>query len=236
MPFWMDTLCLPRMPLELRRKGLLTFGDSFKNATHVLVIDSYLRNLRVSEMDPVELIARIGISKWNQRLWTLCEGRLGKSVWFQFSDRAVNIVEIMETWRARFSYVPCLPSNDVYDCIIGNYSTTTLFSGEHYGLELQQIPELRSTLSTRATSWKYDEALCLGNIMSLDMNTITNAADEQKMQTFWSLVEKIPVGLAFSHARRKLVSDGYRWAPSSLMGEVETKRYAGVALGRHLVF
>lgn len=70
----MDTLCLPRRPLELRRKALITLNEPFEYATHVLVLDIYLRRLCVETMGSVEILARISSSRWTQPLWMFIEG------------------------------------------------------------------------------------------------------------------------------------------------------------------
>ena len=84
MPFWIDTLCLPRQPLPLRRLGCKRLNIPFEQATHVLVIDSSLNTLSTKGMDTREILARVTACSWTQRLWTFNEGRLAKNLWFQF--------------------------------------------------------------------------------------------------------------------------------------------------------
>lgn len=42
-PFWIDTFCIPRSPLELRIEALQRLKEPYEEAASVIVIDSYLR-------------------------------------------------------------------------------------------------------------------------------------------------------------------------------------------------
>ncbi|KAI1624395.1 hypothetical protein EDD37DRAFT_410883 [Exophiala viscosa] len=226
-PFWIDTLCLPRYPRELRQAGLLTFSEVFRRAKHVLVLDSYLRGLCARGMGPTDVLARVAACGWTQRLWTFSEGRLARSVYFQFSDEAIDLLKIVDTWRGTFFRIPSLPSHTVDLAIMANSSSTRTMPDQEFDRRLQEVPTLRYALSKRSTSWASDEALCLGGILGLEMSKIIEVADSQKMEVVWSLLEKLPAGLAFSRASRKLTSKGYRWAPSSLMGDLKVPRWGG---------
>ncbi|OAP60327.1 hypothetical protein AYL99_05329 [Fonsecaea erecta] len=223
MPFWIDTLCLPREPLELRRKGVAFLSDAFRYATHVLVIDSYLRSFHARSMAPIEVLARILSSDWNRRLWTLSEARLGRRVWVQFKDYAVEIAGVIERWKNTATRIPCLPSIHVVNHIIEHMAVTTPMSKVRAETTLRQIPQLRLALQTRTTTWGFDEPICLSTVMGVDTRKVVEAPNEQKMQVLWSLVSNIPAGLAFSPATRKLSNSGYRWAPMSLMGDLKLK-------------
>ena len=223
MPFWIDTLCLPREPLELRRKGVAFLSDAFRYAAHVLVIDSYLRSFHVQSMAPIEVLARIISSDWNRRLWTLAEARLGRRVWVQFKDQAVEISGVIEHWKNTCSQIPCLPSIHVANHILEHMVVTTPLPNEVAEARLRQVSQLRLALQTRTTSWEFDEPICLSIIMGLETRKVVEAPNEQKMEVLWSLISDVPSGLAFSSATRKLSSPGYRWAPMSLIGDLKLK-------------
>ena len=228
MPFWMDTLCLPRYPIEVRRKALQTLNEPFKRATYVLVIDSYLTGVPVKDMEPIEILARVTACDWNQRLWTFLEGRVGRSIWFQFRDRAVNLHDaVMIDWRRTHFNIPSLPSNGVETSMIGAYMGTQIIQDGVVGRLWNEIPSIRIALKTRATSRAADEPLCLGALLGLEMERILASDDAKKMQVLWSLMEKVPVGLVFSNAPKKLTGKGFRWAPSSLMGALDVERWEG---------
>jgi len=82
---------------------------------------------------------------------------------------------------------------------------------------------LRSALRTRATSKAADEAICLSQILRLDLRKVVYSNRSEKIATFWAAIETVPLGLAFSRTTQKLSSRGFRWAPASLMGDLECK-------------
>lgn len=223
LPFWMDTLCLPREPLTLRQKGLVMFSDVFRRARHVLVLDSYLQRMDSRPMSPSEMVARVTASGWMRRLWTFSEGRLSRSIYFQFRDQAVNLFQAMDGWvRAMPSRrIPTTPSYDVDMAMIHNFCATGI------GGQQLKLPDLRFALSSRSTSWAPDEAICLAGVLGMDMRKVVSATETDKMKVFWSLMQKLPTGLAFSNASRKLTAPGYRWAPASLMGDLTLDDWSG---------
>jgi hypothetical protein len=227
LPFWMDTLCLPRHPVELRRKGIVAFNDVFRNASIVLVLDSYLQRLSSKSMSPTDLLARVSISGWTQRLWTFSEGRMGTNVRFQFQDRAVDLFQAVDQWRETFFRIPALASHEIDLATIGNFSAVRIMPGEFFEGRLLDLPTLRYALGTRSTSWDADEPICLAGILGLDIGRISQVEDSQRMKVLWSSLRKLPAGLAFSRASRKLTTEGYRWAPASLMGDLKVQRWGG---------
>ncbi|MCJ1266143.1 hypothetical protein MMC22_006025 [Lobaria immixta] len=209
-------------------KALITLNEPFEYATHVLVLDIYLRRLYAETMGSVEIVSRISTCSWTQRLWTFVEGRFGKSILFQFRDRATDLYEAIDTWKETFLRIPSVPSNGVDLEMIVGYTATRIFPGQVFDRSILEVPTLRFALSTRATSWKSDEALCLGGVLKLDMEKIEKAEDAKKMQIVWSLMSRIPSGLAFPHASHKLTDGGYRWAPASLMGDLNIQRWGAL--------
>lgn len=202
-------------------------NEPFEYATHVLVLDSYLRSLCAETMGSIEILARISSCSWTERLWTFIEGRFGKSVLFQFRDRAIDLYEVIDTWRDTFFRIPSVTSHEVDLAMITGYNATRILPGQEFDRPILEVPTLRFALSTRATSWKSDEALCLGGVLKLDMEKIEKAEDGKKMQIVWSHMSRIPSGLAFSHASHQLTDGGYRWAPASLMGDLNIQRWGG---------
>jgi hypothetical protein len=76
---WIDTLCCP---VELSGKliSLERIADVYRNATHVLVLDSSLTSFTTTDKHPAELMLRIfATSAWMRRLWTL-QGMLPVSI------------------------------------------------------------------------------------------------------------------------------------------------------------
>jgi hypothetical protein len=226
-PFWIDTLCVPREPRSLRDKALERLRDPYVLAIKTLVIDGYLERQEASGASSTELIARVNVCGWTQRLWTFQEGRLPKHVWFSFKDKCVNLYKEVDRWRDTFSRIPPLASHEVELMVISNHTATMIYPGIFDAVGVSSVTVLRGALKTRSTSVQTDEALCLASILDLDMKSILDAPPEARMKAFWSLVPKVPTGLALSRARRKLPMRGFRWAPESFMGQMRQADWGG---------
>lgn len=66
-----------------------------------------------------------------------------------------------------------------------------------------------------------DEVLCLFCNMGLEMELVMSTPQDDRLAAFWRNVRKIPVGLVFSHASKKMTVPGLRWAPASFLGSLE---------------
>ncbi|KAK8040150.1 Het domain-containing protein [Apiospora rasikravindrae] len=235
--FWLDTLCVPRQPRGLKKLALSRLKEPYQLASQVLVMDSYLSGLVSTSMSTIEIVARVEASGWSQRLWTFKEGRLsGERIWFQFQDRAVKLYDLVQNeWRETFCRIPSLASHSVDLDILGSYNSSALWDDSGVTQVTKQVPYVRHSLSTRSTSHMEDEAICLVNIMGLPIEPILGLPDDlegeilgnERMKEFWSLLETIPAGMALSMATRKLSMPGYRWAPASLMGDSQVRRWGG---------
>ncbi|KIW89982.1 uncharacterized protein Z519_09412 [Cladophialophora bantiana CBS 173.52] len=218
-PIWMDTICLPRFPLDLRRKALLHLSDIFVKAGGVLVLDSYLQASDSLSISPIEILARISISGWTTRLWTFSEGRLARRVWFQFRGRAVDLYDLMNNWHEELKLrIPASPLTNVsYGMAVLHSATNLLESGQDRERPLE-LGQIKIAMNSRQTSWPSDEALCLGAILQLDLSTIIDAEDSKKMAAFWRQVDSVPIGIIFTRCSPKLEDAGCRWAPATLLG------------------
>lgn len=82
--FWIDTVCVPKINKVPALQAMLR---TYQNADVVLVLDASLEAVPI-DTPPVERLLRILVSPWTQRLWTLQEGWVAKTVAFQFSGGA----------------------------------------------------------------------------------------------------------------------------------------------------
>ena len=91
--FWMDTLCIPVDPKssDLRIRAINKMDAIYAHAREVLVLDTEVQRLSISETHPSELIARLAYSSWMGRSWTLQEGAIGRATYFQCADGAVTL-------------------------------------------------------------------------------------------------------------------------------------------------
>ena len=116
IPFWIDTLCVPRKPKkskefekskEFRKKAINKMKDTYKDADKILVLDANLftNPLASCKTDPTEIFMRILSTNWMRRLWTLQEGVLGKSLHFVFPDGIVDVQESVSSLETHFKVV-----------------------------------------------------------------------------------------------------------------------------------
>jgi hypothetical protein len=215
-PFWIDTLCVPVRPPELKALALNMMAAPYQKAKQVLVLDGYLQSVESKLLSPVEVFARIFCCTWMRRLWTLQESRLAKEVWFQFADGAVEVRAIWESLSQHFVAARFRVSRYIEMHIACQYEASPL-DGCLAGFVNGSILSLRSALSTRTVSVATDEVLCLACLMGLEMAVITAVPPSARMKIFWSLIPKVPAGLVFSRAQQKLSEPGFRWAPSSFL-------------------
>ena len=91
--FWMDTLCIPVDPKssDLRIRAINKMDAVYAHAREVLVLDTEVQRLNISETHPTELMARLACSSWMGRSWTLQEGAIGRATYFQCADGAVTL-------------------------------------------------------------------------------------------------------------------------------------------------
>ena len=230
IPFWIDTICVPVHPVELKQLALNYLRHPYMHAEHVLVLDNYFRNVDAADCDVLEIFARVSCGNWIGRLWTLQEGRLAKRIWFQFRDKAV---ELKALWEATTK-----PRNrgwDYWDMLteaVIKWNATDLWGARKtaLGLDFQSTLSLRGALCCRSVSVPADEALCLFCLAGFDMQQITSvpAAARIRMKVFWSQMHAVPSGLIFSKYPEKLDEPGFRWAPLSFMGALPRNHWAGI--------
>ncbi|KAL8880304.1 MAG: hypothetical protein Q9198_002262 [Flavoplaca austrocitrina] len=226
--FWIDTLCVPVRPREMQTLALNKMRVPYEGAKHVLVLDSHLRSLNATMMSTTELFAQVSCSSWMRRLWTLQEGRLAQNVWFQFADTAVNVKKVFTNLDRRR-----IPSR--VDFWLGNDICLDLWLQMWYrGGEVRNTSPVALSLSltshslrTRSVSVPTDEALCLLNIMDMDLTRVTTVEPAKRMEVFWRTFEKVPKSFLFSKASEKMLVKGIRWAPSSFMGFQSEKEWLG---------
>ena len=90
--FWVDTLCVPLEPHRLRKEAIKNMRAVYSRATRVLVLDSALMQSTMDSCEE-EKLARITVSTWIRRLWTLQEAALARVAYFQFSGEPVIIID-----------------------------------------------------------------------------------------------------------------------------------------------
>ncbi|OTA79651.1 hypothetical protein M434DRAFT_38242 [Hypoxylon sp. CO27-5] len=90
--FWIDTLCVPvsEQLKGLRIQAINKMAAIYVGASHVLVLDYELQQLRLGTQPLHDHKAYIVSCNWNSRSWTYQEGKLGRSCYFQCADGALK--------------------------------------------------------------------------------------------------------------------------------------------------
>jgi hypothetical protein len=92
IPFWMDTLCVPRQYPE-RSLAIARMRDIYARADKVLVLDAVFSKIS-DKSSALDMAMSIRSSTWVRRLWTFHEAALAKDIYYQFSDFALQSWEI----------------------------------------------------------------------------------------------------------------------------------------------
>ena len=230
--FWLDTLCVPVKPVELRKAALLKMKDSFEKASSVLVLDSYLQSFEAGPMAFREVFARVETCGWMQRLWTFQEGRMGRRLFFQFKDVAVELAGLVRYWQRNVPLVPLRAPEFLSLELFKNHSASVVFrSSPALQNYMKNFYHFRYSLRGRCTSKAEDEPLCLANLMELDLaQVLASQSPATRMEAFWRMMPNKPYGLIFSEASRKLTKPGMRWAPATLMGDIDVVNWVNESI------
>lgn len=217
--FWIDTIGCPpdkANQSEAQDLAISKMRQTYEQAHAVLVLDSYLLPQRVNDMEDEEILLKIVCSAWNSRLWTLQEGALAQMLFFQFDGEAYNIDDgISRLNRKRDLALDVTLKPTINQRV---YEFRGSFRRGQDGAD-RKLAALKHALTYRTTSVSTDEAICLAALLDLNVDNILNTPkepEERRMETFWRMVKRVPVTLAF-HFRPRLEIPGYRWAPRTLL-------------------
>jgi hypothetical protein len=221
---WLDTLCCPAKDGDGKKKGIEKIYNVYQRAEHVLVLDSGLMSYAVQHQDISEQAVRIFTSNWVRRLWTLQEGALANSLYFQFADRAVSALELYSAFPA-VMVVSLQHQALCMDFAQEFWNLRDFFHGPNSrpgnNNSSRQLGNLDRSLQFRGVSVPTDEPLCIGALMSLDLAAIVNVEPkEDRMQMVWQLLANcmggLPAQIIFFE-EHKINAAGWRWAPRSLL-------------------
>lgn len=215
--FWIDTICCPPDSTgraEAQRLAIHSMARTYHDARAVLVLDEWLCMTDSSCMRDSELLLRIIASNWNSRLWTFQEGALARKLIFQFADKAYNMRtgwdnftdQASHTSMERLILEPAI--NDKAGDLLG-------FRGSEASMP-EKVQSLISALQFRSTSVAPDEAICISNLLGIDLERVMDGSPETRMERLWKLVHEVPPEFAWRSWPR-LDADGIRWAPRSML-------------------
>lgn len=212
--FWMDTLCVPVKPLELRKAAIKMMRVVYSKADKVLVLDADLMRSTMNTTYEA-LYTRVSISTWTRRLWTLQEAYLAKSRHFQFAERAVLVYSRSPIDGVRKQDIQ-LAFYDEIGCYCWNPHFDLPFLVATAPAE-RRVVSIWSSLQYRSTSKAADEPICVATLLDMDTAQIIDTPDAQRVRKLWSMhVHGVPAAVLFMPGTR-LADPGYRWAPDSYM-------------------
>ena len=222
---WCDTLCCPVQPEEAKSLALEHMYQTYRDATHVLVLDASLRRPNVESLDIDEVSMRIFNSPWMRRLWTLQEGALPAMthrLWFQLTDRAVNLRELRT--NARDKYFSSLGRGGLAGDMLRRLgSFANIFLKDNPTHPRADLAKVMEALHHRSVSVLSDEPLLIGNLLGLNAAQILNGGDgavARRINRLWRLIPSgvhgIPNDILFRVGPR-LTDPGLRWAPATLL-------------------
>ncbi|KAI6840569.1 hypothetical protein KC342_g2797 [Hortaea werneckii] len=224
---WLDTLCCTVSSPKHRNMCLQQMQQIYRDATAVLVLDAQLSHFSTSELDSVEICARLLFSTWMRRLWTLQEGALARRLWVQVADRPVSMQRVQEDietiFRDRFVH------HQLALMLLSGLKRLRNFGGiserrrddKDSRRREPSLVDVHMAFRNRSVSVASDEALCLCTCLAIDQTLVVQALNDQRLAAFWSTMRHagrtVPSSLLFFHGPRHS-QEGLRWAPISFLG------------------
>ncbi len=231
MLIWLDTLCCPVEPPEAKELAILKMRETYRDAAHVLVLDSAFQSIASRETPMVESLIRIFTSSWTRRLWTLQEGALARRLWFQFSEGPVDFLHLFYRFR-RLSLTDARYLSFVYDMLNQSQWIGPLTPELNKRRDIMKASDLGYKLHLldmglqhRAASMAEDERLCIATLMDLSMDELLSVEKTMpaRMANLWDQIAAkyggIPASILLLRYP-KLNLEGYRWAPRTLLSEI----------------
>lgn len=230
--FWIDTICCPpdsTGQAEAQGLAIQMMARTYHDAQAVLVLDEWLCMTDSSCMRDSELLLRIIASNWNSRLWTFQEGALARKLIFQFADKAYDMRSGWNNFTRQGSDT-CMERLILEPAINDKVGDLLRFRGSESSMP-EKLESLVSALQFRSTSVAPDEAICISNLLGIDLKKVMDGSPETRMERLWKLVHEVPPTFAWRKWPR-LDADGIRWAPrsmlcSSLNTDVPDNKYPG---------
>lgn len=216
--FWIDSLCVPKKQ-DIRDKAIRLMAKTYKDAAVTIVMDSFIAGSSFGTQSDVfqSNLLILATCPWMQRLWTLQEALLSRSLVFQFHQRFVSAEEIVKSivvaFRKDFNPVTGVLGNS-FMSLLKLRSTVPAAST---GLRLGHVYRM---LSFRTSSRTSDEVLAIAGLFNVDTLSFHKLDAGERMRNFWTSLRLLPSDIIFAN-RVRMSETGFRWAPTSMMSTGE---------------
>lgn len=233
--FWLDTICVPPDAAcrdEAQKMAIKLMRQTYKDATAVLVLDSWLFDSTTHEKSDPEILMKIFSSLWNRRLWTYQEGALAQYLLFQFKDCAYELGSGMDRFNSTDDVAMHI---SLKSSLNSSYRTLRIFKDleQSTGQSMKKkLDAVIDAMQFRTTSVATDEALCLAALLDFDMTPILEAKPaSRRMEEFWKMTTLVPASILW-YRGPTFDKPGLRWAPQTLLlSQSNINTYDGTNMG-----
>jgi hypothetical protein len=209
--FWIDTLLIPIESRAHRAIAIRQMHEVYANAYKTIVLDADLMTLRVGGGDYIEIAMRITICGWMQRLWTLQEGVMSRSIYFLFEDGLQDIEDL------DLNYPMAATKSSVASAARAFYTNLLRPHSLIDHIDTKLISAMWKALQWRRTSKLSDETMALARILDVDAGELLRQeGTDERMGVLVKSMPEIPPAFIFLPGSR-LPMKGFRWAPSTWM-------------------
>lgn len=226
--FWMDTLCIPVSKNEdakaMKKKAIGHMDVVYANAEKVLVLDRELEETSHLDLNLQELFARIRISSWMTRCWTLQEAALAQHLSIQFSDGNLDMSHSLDehskslkadnidiNWDTRRRLCPF--DNKVI--VNGPGLETVLYPTN----SLANFARTWNALAYRSTSKHRDIYAILAVLNGFNAAALLALnSEESQFRAILKRQKRLPMSFLTDHFEARQSDNKNQWAPLRLDG------------------
>lgn len=219
--FWVDALCIPRDE-SLRKASIRSMAWIYRQADMVLVLDAGLQLELTEALDLEELVVKILTSDWNQRLWTLQEGALSKSLQFECKDSRVPVDTLLgcftPTWDGYHTPIASWfeALGNLWRAVNADKPSKEAKGNGTFEENILPLGMAINLLGNRSSSRLSDEPFAIAPLLGVDVNGLIDKVGDERMEKLFLDLHCISTRSVFSHSH-KLEKPGFRWAPKSLI-------------------
>jgi hypothetical protein len=211
--FWIDSLCVPENP-PLRKLAIQQMASVYRSAGKVIVLDHTLQKQTI-QAKPEVLMMRIYTSPWMDRVWTFQEGVLARQLYFKLEDAYCPFHFSLRDTELVAPLQISILNNSTHDVYLHLRREVSNVYSQYRPPEISHVIK---ELKWRQTSKHSDELLAVSVLLDLDVNEILKQNDEEgRMVAFLTMVDKLPRNIIFAEAHRRVMREGFRWAPTTFL-------------------